>query len=268
VLRIGCEWPEGGTIQTDSVLLLVVGMNHRAGARSARGTRLRGTRLSISNTPVGITRPDTHTGLSKEHDMHTNSNSSMSTTRELTTERLTLRPWCIDDAQAALDVYGHAEVTRWLSPEMDRVPDLAAMRLLLQQWIAEDSRLPAPAGRWTIQRNTDAQVIGGALLLPLPPGHEDLEIAWQLHPDTWGNGYASETTHALATWAFSQDIDEIFAVVRAENARAAATVRHNGMHWVGETSKYFGTNLQVFRLRMADLDREAPEGNHPPNLAH
>ena len=73
--------------------------------------------------------------------MRTNSQSSMSTVHELTTERLTLRPWRVDDAQAALEVYGHAEVTRWLSPDMDRVPDLAAMRLLLQ-WIAEDARCP------------------------------------------------------------------------------------------------------------------------------
>src|SRR2546430_355134 len=190
-----------------------------------------------------------------------------STTRALTTERLTLRHWLVDDAQSALDVYGHDEVTRWLSPDMDRVPDLAAMRLLLQQWISEDARMPAPAGRWAIQRNTDDRVIGGAILLPLPPGNEDLEIGWQLHPDSWGNGYASEATHALATWAFSQNIQEIFAVVRPGNARAAATIRHNGMHWVGETTKYFGIDLQVFRLRAADLDRSAPERHNPQNLS-
>jgi RimJ/RimL family protein N-acetyltransferase len=196
--------------------------------------------------------------------MRTNSTSSTSTTQELTTERLTLRPWRVEDAQAALDIYGHEEVTRWLSPDLDQVPSLAAMRLLLQQWIAEDARLPAPAGRWAIHRKPDDRVIGGAILLPLPPGREDLEIGWQLHPDTWGNGYATETTHALATWALHQDVDEIFAVVRPGNTRAAATVRNNGMHWVGETTKYFGTELQVFRLRLADLDRAAPKGHHPP----
>jgi RimJ/RimL family protein N-acetyltransferase len=192
--------------------------------------------------------------------------TSTSTNQVLTTERLTLRPWRVEDARAAVDVYGHHEVTRWLSPDMDQVPDFAAMRLLLQQWIAENARLAAPAGRWAIERNHDQQVIGGAILLPLPPGNEDMEIGWQLHPDAWGNGYASEATHALATWAFNHDVAEIFAVVRPGNARAAATVRHNGMHWVGETSKYFDTDLQVFRLRRADLDRAAPEGHHPPNL--
>lgn len=188
----------------------------------------------------------------------------MRTTGVLTTERLLLRPWLVDDAQAALEIYGHAEVTRWLSPDMDQVLDLAAMRLLLQQWMAEGARLRAPAGRWAIQRTADDEVIGGAILLPLPPGNEDFEIGWQLRPDAWGNGYATESTHALATWAFSHDVEEVFAVVRPGNTRAAATVRKNGMHWVGETTKYFGVELQVFRLRLADLDQAAPTALQPP----
>ncbi|WP_434444066.1 GNAT family N-acetyltransferase [Lentzea sp. E54] len=186
------------------------------------------------------------------------------TANVLTTARLTLRPWRVDDAPAALEVYGHAEVTRWLSPEMDRVPDRAAMRLLLQQWIAESARLPAPAGRWAIEHAADGQVIGGAVLLPLPPGREDLEIGWQLRPDAWGYGYATETTLALAGWAFSHDVDEVFAVVRPGNTRASSTVRNNGMQWVGETEKYFGLTLQVFRLRLADLDPAAPTSPEPP----
>ncbi|GLZ36953.1 N-acetyltransferase [Actinokineospora sp. NBRC 105648] len=147
---------------------------------------------------------------------------------------------------------------------MDRVGDLPAMRLLLQQWMAEDERLTPPTGRWAVVRRSDGHVIGGVVLLPLPPGDEDVEIGWQLHPDAWGHGYAAECTHALAGWAFSQSVDEIFAVVRPGNVRAAATVRRNGMQWVGETGKYFGLDLQVFRLRPADLDRLAPLGQRPP----
>ena len=188
----------------------------------------------------------------------------MTTTPTLVTERLILRPWRLGDAPAALEIYGHPEVARWLSPDMDRVHDLAAMRLLLQQWIAEDLRLRPPSGRWAIVRTSDQRVIGGAILLPLPPGDEDLEIGWQLNPDVWGNGYASETTFTLASWAFGEGADELFAVVRPSNTRAAAAVRQNGMHWVGETTKYFGLELQVFRLRAADLDRAAPAGHRPP----
>lgn len=199
--------------------------------------------------------------------MRTNEHTTTSP-QVLTTERLTLRQWRLEDVEVALGIYGHPEVARWLSPLMERVPNLPAMRQLLRQWIAEDARLSAPAGRWAIERTSDHRVIGGAVLIPLPPGREDLGIGWQLHPDTWGNGYASEATYALASWAFSQDVYELFAVIRPDNVRAAATVRNNGMYWVGETTKYFGVDLAVFRLRLADLTRTAPEGHHPPDRRH
>jgi RimJ/RimL family protein N-acetyltransferase len=158
----------------------------------------------------------------------------------------------VDDAQAALEVYGHAEVTRWLSPDMDRVPDLAAMRLLLQQWVAEDQQLITPAGRWAIERRDDGEVLGGATLLPLPPD-EEYEVGWQLRRDAWGHGYATETGLALARWAFDQGIEQVIALVRPANARALAMVRRIGMEWVGETEKYHNLRLQEFRLRPGDL---------------
>jgi RimJ/RimL family protein N-acetyltransferase len=183
----------------------------------------------------------------------------------LTTERLTLRPWRVDDGPAALEVYGHPDVARWLSPAMDQVRDLATMRVLLQQWIAEDARLAAPSGRWAIERTADRHVVGGAVLLPLPPGNEDLEIGWHLTPSATGYGYAGEAMFALAAWAFHHDVHEVFAVVRPENELTTATVRRNGMQWVGETTKYFGLDLQVFRLRQADLDRSAAATQPPPD---
>jgi RimJ/RimL family protein N-acetyltransferase len=170
----------------------------------------------------------------------------------LTTERLTLRPWKIDDAGAALGAYGDTEVSRWLTPAMDRVPDEAAMRLVLQQWVAEDSRMLTPAGRWAVERREDGRLIGGATLLPLPPDDE-YEIGWQLHPEAWGHGYASETGRALARWAFNQGIEQVIAVVRPSNTRAEAVVRRIGMEWVGETEKYHNLRLQQYRLRPADL---------------
>src|SRR5262249_57776663 len=107
----------------------------------------------------------------------------------LVTERLVLRGWSAGDVEAALDAYGDAEVARWLTPAMDRVHDLAAMRVLLQQWVAEDERLLTPAGRWAIELREDGTVIGGATLLPLPPD-EEYEVGWQLRRDAWGHGYA------------------------------------------------------------------------------
>jgi RimJ/RimL family protein N-acetyltransferase len=174
--------------------------------------------------------------------------------RELVTERLVLRPWQVDDAAAALGAYGDAQVARWLAPAMDQVADEGAMRLVLQQWVAEDARMVTPAGRWAIESRADGRLIGGATLLPLAPDDE-FEVGWQLHPDAWGHGYAAETGLALARWAFDQGIEQVIAVVRSANARATATVRRIGMEWVGETEKYHNLRLQQFRLRPADLTR-------------
>src|SRR5215472_3132345 len=112
--------------------------------------------------------------------------------QRLLTDRLVLRPWTVDDADAALRAYGASDVARWLVPAMDQVLDAAAMRLVLQQWVAEDARLQPPAGRWAIELRDDGRLIGGATLLPLPPDDE-YEIGWQFDPEAWGHGYATET---------------------------------------------------------------------------
>jgi RimJ/RimL family protein N-acetyltransferase len=172
--------------------------------------------------------------------------------QRLAAERLVLRGWDAGDAPAALGAYGDEQVARWLSPPLDRVRDTDAMRVLLERWIAEDAGLLVPAGRWAIERREDGQVVGGASLLPLWPD-EEFEIGWALHPRTWGHGYATESGLALARWAFGQGIEQVIALVRPANTRAAAVVRRIGMEWVGETEKYHGLRLQEYRLRPADL---------------
>ncbi len=174
----------------------------------------------------------------------------------MVTERLILRPWRLGDAEQALEVYGDNRVARWLSPAMDRVSDASAMRLVLQQWMGEDERLVPPAGRWAIELRNGNRLAGDAVLLPLPPGDEDLEMGWHLHPDLWGKGYAVEAGRALARWAFAKGLNELYAVARSTNNRAAATARRIGLEWVGETDKYYDMHLQVFRLRPADLDAD------------
>lgn len=174
----------------------------------------------------------------------------------LTSDRLTLRPWTLDDVDAALEIYGRPEVSRWLSPDMDTFDDAQGMRLVLQQWIAEDHHATPPTGRWAVELTGQGRLVGGVHLLCLPPRGEDLEIGWELAPGSWGNGYASEAGRAAAHWALRQPgVDEILAVVRPTNTRAVATAQRIGMEWVGETDKYHGLRLQVYRLREGDLDQ-------------
>jgi RimJ/RimL family protein N-acetyltransferase len=179
--------------------------------------------------------------------------------RRIQTKRLVLRPWTLDDASAAWAIYGTAEVARWLCPVMGQVTDTDHMRRRLATWIAESAGTVLPLGRWAIEDAASGELFGGVALLPLPPEGVDLEIGWQLAPTAWGHGYGAEAGHAVAHQAFeSGSVSEMFAVVRPGNHRGSATARRVGMDWVGETEKYYGLNLQVYRLERADLDLPEP----------
>jgi RimJ/RimL family protein N-acetyltransferase len=171
----------------------------------------------------------------------------------LTTERLILRDWTPEDARRALAVYGNHEVTRWMTPVLNQIGDLGSMRSTLEQWISEQGETAPGTGRWAIEDRETGTVVGGITLRSLPVPEDDIEFAWQLDPRYWGNGYATEAGRALAEWAFERDLEELFAVVRPPNTRAAAAAKRIGMQWVGETDKYYGLHLDVYRLRIADL---------------
>ncbi len=142
-------------------------------------------------------------------------------TLPITTDRLVIRDWTADDAEAAYQIYGSSDVTHWLTPAMDRVADAAAMRSVLQAWQEAQPNLTPPRGRWAVELRSDGRVIGGLGIRLLPPYREDLELSWQLRPEEWGHGYATEAARALVEWAFSQDgTDELFAVARPSNSRA------------------------------------------------
>ena len=179
-------------------------------------------------------------------------------TDELITKRLWLRPWTVDDADAALAIFGEHQVARWLAPALPRVADRNQMRLLLARWIAQHDNAGRPLGRWAIETRDSGLVVGAVALLPLPPGCADLEIGWQITPAAWGHGYGAEAGHAVAHQAFAKGVSEVFAVVRPGNTRGIATARRVGMEWVGETDKYYGITLQIYRLTAADLDYPEP----------
>ncbi|MDN5917134.1 MAG: GNAT family N-acetyltransferase [Pseudonocardia sp.] len=172
----------------------------------------------------------------------------------LATDRLWVRPWTPSDAEDALATYGAVDVTGWLTPAADHIRDTAAMLAVLSAWAEAQANLAPPRGRWAIERRADGVVVGGLAVRLLPPYRQDLEISFQLRPDAWGQYYAAEAAAALIAWAFTlDDVEEFFAVVLPANTRAIAVADRLGMYWVGETDKYYGHALQVYRIRPGDL---------------
>ena len=171
----------------------------------------------------------------------------------LRTDRLIIRDWQEDDAAAAFAVYGRQEVARWLFPVIDSVGDVDAMQQMVNRWIGETRDSEAGLGHWAITLAATGEVIGGVSLHPLPVDEQDIEIGWQVAPEYWNLGYGSEAGREVIRHAFTQDIDEVFALARPANKRAEAAARRLGMTWVGETDKYYDLRLNVYRIRLSDM---------------
>jgi RimJ/RimL family protein N-acetyltransferase len=89
----------------------------------------------------------------------------------------------------------------------------------------------------------------------LPDGDGELEVGWHFHPDSWGQGLATEAANAALSWAWQHGLGEVYAVVRPDNAKSLAVCRRLDMAALGRTSKYYETELELFSARPGSTDR-------------
>ncbi len=173
----------------------------------------------------------------------------MTADRVFETDRLVVRGWSIADADAFFDIYRRWEVARWLGTAPRVLETLDEAEARVTRWSEQNNGSPGIEGRWAVQRRADDRVLGTVLLVPLPGGGGALEVGWHFHPDAWGHGYATEAAHAALGWAFGHGLEEVLAVVRPGNAPSTAVTARLGMEPLGPTSRYYDTELELFRMR-------------------
>ena len=181
----------------------------------------------------------------------------------LATERLIVRDWDVSDADRFFDIYGREEVVRWLgaAPIADRDEAVARIERSPTR-LAGDPRF----GSWAVVDRARGVPIGGVLLKPLPDGDGEIEIGWHLHPDSWGNGFATEAAAAVLERGFATGVPEVWAVTFLDNAASAAVARRIGMRLLGVTSRWYHEPHLMFWVGSGP-DREPslqPDGPAPP----
>jgi RimJ/RimL family protein N-acetyltransferase len=160
-------------------------------------------------------------------------------------ERCLIRNWRADDAQRAFDIYRHWEVARWLGRDPRAMESLDEAKSLVRHWAARNDESPI-GGCWAVERKSDAVVAGTVILVPLPDGDGEFEVGWHFHPDSWGQGLATESARSALRWGFTHGLTEVYAVVRPDNDKSLAVCRRLGMQALGKTSKYYGAELELF----------------------
>jgi RimJ/RimL family protein N-acetyltransferase len=171
------------------------------------------------------------------------------------TARLVVRPWTQreSDVDRILDMYSRWEVARWLGSVPRALESRAEAAGAVDRWAAR-SEADGRLGIWAAQVRDTGVVAGTVLLVHLtdsggePGGAAEVEVGWHLHPDSWGNGYATEAGRGTIEHGFAGGLTEIFAVVRPENEPSLAVCRRLGMSPLGRTNQWYGSELEGFRI--------------------
>jgi RimJ/RimL family protein N-acetyltransferase len=175
--------------------------------------------------------------------------TALSACPTLETERLILRPFRDDDVDDYLAMMTSAPVRRWLfvPDEFGRYEAWAQMAAWLGQWALRGS------GQWALEAKESGAFVGRAGT-HRPARHDwpGLEVGWTLHPDHWGNGYATEAGRRSVEYAFDVNkTDELVSCILPDNERSAAVARRLGFT-VGERrvlSNLPSEPLDIWRLK-------------------
>jgi RimJ/RimL family protein N-acetyltransferase len=187
--------------------------------------------------------------------------SSGADTAVYRTERLVVRPWTADpgDLERIFAIYSQWSVARWLGATPRAMADPAEARSAVERWSGYNDR-DERFGSWAVEVRDSGVVAGTVLYKPLPGGQDEIEVGWHLHPDSWGSGLATEAARGAIQRGWGYGIAQVYAVVYPGNERSLAVCRRLGMTPLGRTSRWYGVELEAFRLDAAGAAGQGPPG--------
>ena len=131
----------------------------------------------------------------------------------LETERLALREWTPEDAEALHVLTGDAEVMRYVGDS--RTWDIGRVR----EWVGKLNVSYRTRGfsRWAVVEREGGLAVGSCGFAPLPWSGE-IDFGYMFRRDRWGRGYASEITPAVLRYGFERyGFGEVVASIDPKN---------------------------------------------------
>lgn len=147
------------------------------------------------------------------------------------TERLYLRQWQASDFAVFAEINADPEVMKYFPKLLTpKVSDIIASKC--QQLIANQGW-----GLWAVCLKDRSKENGAFIgFVGLNDTHADMsfapavEIAWRLHKDYWGQGYATEAARAALNFAFTElSLDEVVSFTAVINKRSQLIMERIGM---------------------------------------
>lgn len=157
----------------------------------------------------------------------------------LETERLLLRPFTAEDAQAVYD-FGSDELVQRYTGEAPLASVDDARRIITEGMMKEYETIGY--GRWAAVYKPEQRVIGFAGLKYLPQ-LEMTDIGFRFLSDYWNKGLATECSKALLRYGFNElQLDQIVAIAMKENVASNKVLMKIGMKRY-KTGEYDGDGM-------------------------
>jgi len=166
----------------------------------------------------------------------------------LETPRLVLREFRPGDVDDLLRSDGDARVMRWLGAGLPaRTRDQVAEAIARMQ--VNYARRPG-YGLLRASRRDDGSFVGACGVFPVPEG-DDVEIAYRLPADCWGQGYATEMARAVLDHAHGTlRLPRVIGLTWPENEASSRVLEKIGMQCRG-TALHYGREMRLYVSEVA-----------------
>jgi RimJ/RimL family protein N-acetyltransferase len=155
------------------------------------------------------------------------------------TDRLRIRPLRESDAEAIIAIWSHPLVEPWIG---EHTPE--AVRVELAFHIAHQAE--HGWSLWGLEELDGGRLVGDCGLQPLALAGPEVELGYDLHPDVWGRGLATEAAGAVVALARGPlAISRVVAAVKPSHAASRRVLEKIGMTPAGERRLY-GEDLLLY----------------------
>ncbi|MEJ9233016.1 GNAT family N-acetyltransferase [Peribacillus butanolivorans] len=157
----------------------------------------------------------------------------------LETERLILREITKEDAEGIFACFSNENVTRYYGHEtLESIEEAEKFVDFFSNNYNEKRGI-----RWGIEKKETKGIIGTLGFNAWLPKHKRAEIGYEIHPEQWGKGYASEAVSRVLTYGFDvMNLTRIGAVVFLNNEASNKLLTNIGFQKEGVLKKYMYQN--------------------------
>ena len=143
----------------------------------------------------------------------------------LETSRLTLREFHPEDVDALSLILSDPETMRFYLKPFDRHGT--------EEWIARNRQRYTKDGHGLLAMilKASSELIGDCgLVVQEIDGASEIEIAYHVHRDHWGRGFATEAARACRDYGFAHlGVSRLVSIIRPENLASRRVAEKNGL---------------------------------------